>query len=472
MVLGERNSQQLNMRRFFVLICSLGLVCAAHGGKQQGKTATNANTSKRVSTKSPQHVQAKSPQHVAAEGTHHVAAPATRSATSNAHVQHSQPTHNNAGIGHPSKRGGQPGPTEVARDTENPGSRTNVAKPAASVPPTPVYHYNFRTKSGLIGRDFARPLTPDERSAIARQVENEPPEGTHGAHGAHGGYENGAYHYNFRTKSGLIGRDFARPLTPDEQSAIARQVENEPPEGTHGAHGAHGGYENGAYHYDFRTKSGLIGRDFAKPLTPDEQSAIARQIENEPSEGTWARSDARSPKANVSRRGPRQFKLPNKPNPAIVGTKFEGTGHIPGSETWTDPKYGAFRDYRHQWHDKDWWEHHCDHTHDNRPSVPIVLVYGGWYWWHAGYWYPAWGYDRQNSYYPYDGPIYAYSGLAPDQVVANVQAALQALGYYLGPIDGLLGAATQEAIANYQRDHGLYTTSAIDEPTLAELGMS
>jgi len=406
------------MRRFFVLICSLGLVCAAHGGKQQGKTATNANTSKRVSTKSPQHVQAKSPQHVAAEGTHHVAAPATRSATSNAHVQHSQPTHNNAGIGHPSKRGGQPGPTEVARDTENPGSRTNVAKPAASVPPTPVYHYNFRTKSGLIGRDFAR------------------------------------------------------PLTPDEQSAIARQVENEPPEGTHGAHGAHGGYENGAYHYDFRTKSGLIGRDFAKPLTPDEQSAIARQIENEPSEGTWARSDARSPKANVSRRGPRQFKLPNKPNPAIVGTKFEGTGHIPGSETWTDPKYGAFRDYRHQWHDKDWWEHHCDHTHDNRPSVPIVLVYGGWYWWHAGYWYPAWGYDRQNSYYPYDGPIYAYSGLAPDQVVANVQAALQALGYYLGPIDGLLGAATQEAIANYQRDHGLYTTSAIDEPTLAELGMS
>ena len=401
-----------------VLICSLGLVCAAHGGKQQGKTATNANTSKRVSTKSPQHVQAKSPQHVAAEGTHHVAAPATRSATSNAHVQHSQPTHNNAGIGHPSKRGGQPGPTEVARDTENPGSRTNVAKPAASVPPTPVYHYNFRTKSGLIGRDFAR------------------------------------------------------PLTPDEQSAIARQVENEPPEGTHGAHGAHGGYENGAYHYDFRTKSGLIGRDFAKPLTPDEQSAIARQIENEPSEGTWARSDARSPKANVSRRGPRQFKLPNKPNPAIVGTKFEGTGHIPGSETWTDPKYGAFRDYRHQWHDKDWWEHHCDHTHDNRPSVPIVLVYGGWYWWHAGYWYPAWGYDRQNSYYPYDGPIYAYSGLAPDQVVANVQAALQALGYYLGPIDGLLGAATQEAIANYQRDHGLYTTSAIDEPTLAELGMS
>lgn len=93
------------------------------------------------------------------------------------------------------------------------------------------------------------------------------------------------------------------------------------------------------------------------------------------------------------------------------------------------------------------------------------------YWWHANYWYPAWGYEPHNTYYAYDGPIYSYNGLAPDPVTANVQAALQALGYYHGPIDGLLGAATQEALANYQRDHGLYITSAIDESTLAELGM-
>ncbi len=30
------------------------------------------------------------------------------------------------------------------------------------------------------------------------------------------------------------------------------------------------------------------------------------------------------------------------------------------------------------------------------------------------------------------------------------------LGYYDGPINGLLEPATQDAIANYQRDHGLY----------------
>ena len=63
-------------------------------------------------------------------------------------------------------------------------------------------------------------------------------------------------------------------------------------------------------------------------------------------------------------------------------------------------------------------------------------------------------------------------GEDPDQAVANVQATLQQLGYYNGPINGLLDYATRVAIANYQRDHGLCATSAIDEPTLASLGMA
>jgi hypothetical protein len=114
------------------------------------------------------------------------------------------------------------------------------------------------------------------------------------------------------------------------------------------------------------------------------------------------------------------------------------------------------------WHDRGWWRNHY-----NR----VVSVYGGWYYWNAGWWYPAWGY-APNSYYAYDGPIYAYNNLPPDQVVANVQAALQEQGYYRGEVDGLLGPLTREAIAGYQRDHGLYTTAAIDQPTLNSLGMS
>ena len=122
----------------------------------------------------------------------------------------------------------------------------------------------------------------------------------------------------------------------------------------------------------------------------------------------------------------------------------------------------AVRCHRHEWHDRNWWKQNCN---------TIVFVNSAYYFLDAGYWYPAWGYDP-GAYYAYDGPIYAYNDLSPDQVVANVQAALQQQGYYHGDVDGLLGPLTRAAAATYQRDHGLYVTSAIDRPTLESLGMS
>ena len=53
--------------------------------------------------------------------------------------------------------------------------RKAAAEQPASASPAPVYHYNFRTKSGLIGRDFTRPLTAEEQSALARQIGNGQP---------------------------------------------------------------------------------------------------------------------------------------------------------------------------------------------------------------------------------------------------------------------------------------------------------
>src|SRR5919106_842371 len=124
-------------------------------------------------------------------------------------------------------------------------------------------------------------------------------------------------------------------------------------------------------------------------------------------------------------------------------------------------RYWAFRNYNRQWHDRSWWRSHYDR---------IIFVNNGWYYWNAGYWFPAWGYAPYVSYV-YDGPIYAYNGLSPDQVTVNVQEALAAAGYYYGPIDGILGPMTREAIAAYQADNGLAITSAIDEPTLATMGL-
>jgi Putative peptidoglycan binding domain len=125
-------------------------------------------------------------------------------------------------------------------------------------------------------------------------------------------------------------------------------------------------------------------------------------------------------------------------------------------------QYAAFRNYNRQWHDRSWWRSHYDR---------IVFVNGGWYYWNAGYWFPAWGYAA-SAYYAFDGPIYGYNGLAPDRVIVDVQSKLQRDGYYDGPIDGALGQMTREAIAAFQADNGLAVTSVIDQPTLATLGIA
>jgi hypothetical protein len=150
-------------------------------------------------------------------------------------------------------------------------------------------------------------------------------------------------------------------------------------------------------------------------------------------------------------------------NTGIQGVKFQGTTHIAGSQNWQGNNYAAFRLYTSERHDRDWWI-----GRHNR----IILIGGGYYYWDNNYWYPAWGYDPNYEFYAYDGPIYGYDGLPPDQVIANVQAALQRQGYYRGLVDGMLGPLTRAALAQYQADHGLYPTSAIDQPTLQTLGFA
>jgi putative peptidoglycan binding protein len=129
-------------------------------------------------------------------------------------------------------------------------------------------------------------------------------------------------------------------------------------------------------------------------------------------------------------------------------------------------QYWAFRNYQSQWHDSGWWHHHCD-------RIVFVTVYSQPFpfYFDAGYWYPAWGY-YSDAYYPYDGPIYCYNDLRPDEIITNVQIQLYNEGYYSGPIDGILGPDTRAAIADYQADHGLAVTAAIDEPTVESLGLA
>jgi hypothetical protein len=122
----------------------------------------------------------------------------------------------------------------------------------------------------------------------------------------------------------------------------------------------------------------------------------------------------------------------------------------------------AFRRHWHEWHDRNWWHNNCE---------TIVFVNTGYYFLDGSYWYPAYGYNPLQTYYDYDGPIYTYSNLLPDEVIANVQTALQDAGYYYGPVTGSLSVDTRAAIANFQRDYGLQITGAIDEETVEALGL-
>jgi hypothetical protein len=148
--------------------------------------------------------------------------------------------------------------------------------------------------------------------------------------------------------------------------------------------------------------------------------------------------------------------------------RFDRSRNVAIVNNWRDNRfaggnYAAFRDYHRVYRDRDWYT-------SNYSRINFVM--GGYWYWNSGYWYPAWGYTP-SAYYPYDGPIYGgYADLTPDRIVVNVQIQLQRDGYYFGSVDGILGPQTRRALAAFQADNGLAITSAIDEPTIATLGLT
>jgi Putative peptidoglycan binding domain len=157
------------------------------------------------------------------------------------------------------------------------------------------------------------------------------------------------------------------------------------------------------------------------------------------------------------------FRAEPKPQ-QVQAVTFNQNHRIEGSDRWQGQQYEVFRSYHPEWHDQGWY-------HSHYPNV--TLIAGGYYFFNQGYWYPAWGYNASAQYYAYDGPIYVgQRAQPPDQVIAQTQDLLQQMGYYTGEVDGLLGPLTREALAAYQADNGLATTSAIDQPTLDSLGLS
>ena len=205
-------------------------------------------------------------------------------------------------------------------------------------------------------------------------------------------------------------------------------------------------------------------RQTAKAANADQVKGAAGKPNQAKTETVSGQKAAKGKFAQGKPHKAQHFNLPKQPNTAKAPpVKFQQGRRIQGSQNWQGHQYTVFRNYKSEWHDRNWWH--------GRYGNNITFVFVAPYYWNAGYWFPAWGYNP-NAYYAWDGPIYAHNRLPPDQVIANVQAALQQQGYYRGEVDGLIGPLTRGAIADYQRDHGLYTTSTIDQPTLQSLGMS
>jgi|ERR1051325_8441127 peptidoglycan hydrolase-like protein with peptidoglycan-binding domain len=62
----------------------------------------------------------------------------------------------------------------------------------------------------------------------------------------------------------------------------------------------------------------------------------------------------------------------------------------------------------------------------------------------------------------------ASANASEDQITA-AQEQLKAAGLYTGGVDGIMGPLTKQAIQQFQQQHGLQVTGALDQQTMAAL---
>ncbi len=128
------------------------------------------------------------------------------------------------------------------------------------------------------------------------------------------------------------------------------------------------------------------------------------------------------------------------------------------------------------WH-SDWDRRHAHFDHGHF----FVFEDGFWFGLDDGFF--PWDYlpYYADDYYPYDyyadvqpddntAPVYNDAPVA-DTTVQAVQTQLTQLGYYNGPVDGIFGPATRDALAKYQIAQHLSVTGSLSPDTLQSLGL-
>ena len=152
-------------------------------------------------------------------------------------------------------------------------------------------------------------------------------------------------------------------------------------------------------------------------------------------------------------------------------------------------------------HGANWWHRDWDRRHahffNNR-----FFVFDNGFWFGLDPGFFPWDYlpYYAGDYYPYDYytdvqpdyntapasayPYGYYTGVQPDYntaadngapaadpTVEATQERLAQLGYYNGPVDGIFGPTTRDAVAKYQMDKQLEVTGSLSPDTLQSLGV-
>ena len=128
------------------------------------------------------------------------------------------------------------------------------------------------------------------------------------------------------------------------------------------------------------------------------------------------------------------------------------------------------------WH-RDWDRRHTHFDHGR------FFVFDGGFWfgldpgfypwdylpYYAADYYP---YDYYADSQPYDNTEAVNNGVpAADPTIEATQERLAQLGYYTGPVDGIFGPATRDAVAKYQIAQHLTVTGSLSPDTMQSLGL-
>src|SRR6266853_4263499 len=127
------------------------------------------------------------------------------------------------------------------------------------------------------------------------------------------------------------------------------------------------------------------------------------------------------------------------------------------------------------WH-RDWDRRHAHFFHNRFFVFDNGFWFGldsGFYPWDylpysAGDYYP---YDYYTDVQPDDNTAPANDAPVADTTVQAVQTELTQLGYYNGPVDGIFGPTTRDAVTKYQIDKQLDVTGSLSPDTLQSLGV-